>query len=84
MATQDSDEDVPGAPERVDWASGSRPTAQARMAALLAAALAALGGRADRLRARDELRRLPDRTLADLGLRRIDVAPAVDVRAGRK
>ena len=60
------------------------PAATIRMTGLLMAALAALRGRADRLRARDELQRLPDRTLADLGLQRIDVAPMFDAGARRK
>lgn len=39
----------------------------------LACGLARLSGRAARLRAEDELWRLPDRTLGELGLRRVDL-----------
>lgn len=54
------------------WAASA---GTARLAGRLLTALAALRARAARRRAEDEWRRLPERTLADLGLRRTDLAP---------
>ena len=52
------------------------------LALRLGRAIAALWTRADRLRAEDELHRLPARMLADLGLRRSDLEAPAPGRAG--
>lgn len=54
-----------------------------RFVRLLACALAGLSGRAERLRAEDELQRLPERTLGELGLRRIDLLAGSSLERSR-
>ncbi len=65
-------------------APASRAPARIFLALRLARALAALWTRADRLRAEDELHRLPPRMLADLGLRRSDLAAPAPARPARR